>query len=735
MAEAERVEIVGIPPVPDSAWDPLVGEETRAALERTLTDEGLRASVQEESRDVLRCCVPPTEIRGNRTGLVVGYVQSGKTLSFTSVAAMANDNGFRLIVVIAGTTRDLADQSRRRLLRDLGVEESTFSRWEHFHNPADSDVPRIRDVLAEWGDESVPRQEKRTVLMTVLKQHSRLRNLTSVLEDLADAKNVPTLIIDDEADQASLNNLVREGELSTTYWRIQQLRDLLPNHSFLQYTATPQALLLINLIDVLSPDFPIVLQPGPDYVGGSVFFAERSPYIKTIPPNEIPTTARPLQEPPDSLIQALHLFFVGVASGLIRRDQSPQNRSMMVHPSRETAGHVQYFNWVQSIRRLWVDILSSDPDDSDRKVLVDDFKRAHGDIASTVPDIEDFGRIERVLLHAVRRTQVQQVNSLRQAENIRWQTNYSWVIVGGQKLDRGFTVEGLAVTYMPRGPGVGNADTIQQRARFLGYKRPYLGYCRVFLELTVAANFRTYVNHEEDIRKRLIQHIAAGRSLKELRRVFLLDRSLRPTRQSVLDIDFIRPTFRQGWCHPRRPQVADLDVNRGVIENFVARKKNRFGPDRGSDERTPYHRHTIAEGLLLQEVYDELLASLQLRDFEDSQNWTAALVMIDNFLGKQPDAQCVVYRMRPEVETRRGVDDDGTIKQLFQGPHPDVRGRIYAGDRQLRQSPVTVQLHRMTLTEGRQDSAPVVARDVEFAAIWLSPQVQDDVIVQPQGGD
>ena len=75
------------------------------------------------------------------------------------------------------------------------------------------------------------------------------------------------------------------------------------------------------------------------------------------------------------------------------------------------------------------------------------------------------------------------VNSLADADrNIHWRRNYSWILVGGQVLDRGFTVEGLTVTYMPRGPGVGNADTIQQRARFLGYKRSYLGYCRVFLE-------------------------------------------------------------------------------------------------------------------------------------------------------------------------------------------------------------------------------------------------------------
>ena len=86
--------------------------------------------------------------------------------------------------------------------------------------------------------------------------------------ELGDAAHVPALIIDDEADQASLNNLVRSEELSSTYRRLRELRELLPLHTFLQYTATPQAPILINLIDVLSPDFSRVLDPGPDYVGG-----------------------------------------------------------------------------------------------------------------------------------------------------------------------------------------------------------------------------------------------------------------------------------------------------------------------------------------------------------------------------------------------------------------------------------------------------------------------------------
>ena len=83
-------------------------------------------------------------------------------------------------------------------------------------------------------------------------------------------------------------------------------------------------------------------------------------------------------------------------------------------------------------------------------------------------------------------------------------------------MDRGFTVEGLTVTYMPRGLGVGNADTVQQRARFLGYKGDYLGLCRIFVGPDVRMAFSSYVEHEEDIHHELSQFSQTGRPLTRL---------------------------------------------------------------------------------------------------------------------------------------------------------------------------------------------------------------------------
>ena len=115
----------------------------------------------------------------------------------------------------------------------------------------------------------------------------------------------------------------------------------------------------------------------------------------------------------------------------------------------------------------------------------------------TVVELPPFDQLTDFnLIHAIQYTPIIEVNSRRGVTpHINWQDSYSWILVGGQSMDRGFTVEGLTVTYMPRNIGVGNVDTIQQRARFFGYKRSYLGYCRVFLDqVTIDSyndNYRT----------------------------------------------------------------------------------------------------------------------------------------------------------------------------------------------------------------------------------------------------
>ncbi len=393
-------------------WLPNVGSETTELLQHIQVDEASKSRLLDEAKRVLSRCVSPSKSSGSETGLVLGYVQSGKTMSFTTVTTLARDNGYRLVIIITGTSIPLTDQSIRRLRKDLRLDDRADRKWWFCRNPSISDsLSPIKARLDDWNDESVSSDLRQTVLIAVMKHHTHLRNITDMLERIP-LENVPCLIIDDEGDQASLNTRVNEGDTSTTYRRILELRSKVKHCSFLQYTATPQALLLISVIDILSPSFAEVLLPGGDYVGGEDFFSNQKGILRTIPSNETFTHRNIPEEPPASLLKALRVFFLGLAVGRIV-DREHGNRTMLIHPSHRTMPHSVFTKWVNSIKGCYVEILSLDSTDPDKKDLIEHFRTAYTDLMQMAQDLPEFEVILTQLRHSIKNTTVQEVNASR----------------------------------------------------------------------------------------------------------------------------------------------------------------------------------------------------------------------------------------------------------------------------------------------------------------------------------
>ncbi len=200
-------------------WTPQVGPEVRALLDSAphLGEEGRTQLIAEATR-VLSKCVPPNNSPEGETGLAIGFVQSGKTLNFTTVAALARDNGFPLIIVITGTSVPLFNQSNQRLVQDLGIGTRRGARrWRHFPNPRDADLDALRGVIDSWRPGSiVPEIRRQAAIVTVMKHYRRLDRLNDLLLEL-ELDDIPALVIDDEADQAGLNNEVNQQRQSATY--------------------------------------------------------------------------------------------------------------------------------------------------------------------------------------------------------------------------------------------------------------------------------------------------------------------------------------------------------------------------------------------------------------------------------------------------------------------------------------------------------------------------------------
>lgn len=705
---------------PAGRWQPSVGPAALAVLSK-LSSAG-RDVVRDEAVGVLSHCLPPTEVAGRETGIVVGYVQSGKTASYTTVAALARDNGYGMVVVITGISKTLFRQSTNRLRSDLGIRGPNVQ-WLHLENPSPRDIARVDSLRSSVGlfrNPQSPRALRRTVLITVMKYYTHLDNLAAVLRR-CDLTGVPVLVIDDEADQAGLNTLVAAGEESPTHSRLAGLRDALPHHSYLQYTATPQAPLLISLIDALSPSFAAVITPGEDYTGGLDFFGVESPIVRPIPPNDVPSPQNPIVEPPSSLLGAMRSFILGVAVQLAV-SEAPDPRSMLIHPSERTAVHADFENWARSILRRWEAELGLCEDDPDRAELESEFAESYRDLARTAGPLPPWEQVLTVLPFAVQATNVQTINAASgSTPEPEWGT--SQVLVGGKSLERGVTVEGLTVTYMPRGAGGGNADTIQQRARWFGYKADYLGYCRVHLVGDMIDIYRSYIEHEESMRQCLSETQAKGISLPEWRRRFFLDPALQPTRRNVIALDYMRGDYSDRWFRQESPHLSQeaVERNRELVQKLGER--SHFEDVRWGSARSAYQTHGVASDLLLTEVLEELLVPFAVPNPSESLGFQGLLLQVESYLEEEPDARCSVYLMRPSVGTRRRLLAGGSINELFQG-----RSAGYPGDGQIRdRDQLTVQLHDVTILDSADRD---VFNHIPAMAVWVPRRMSRAWIIQ-----
>lgn len=685
-----------------------VGPTFVGFLEEVVQPEA-RAAV---SASVVRVLGGALEVGQGSTGLVVGRVQSGKTLSYEGVIALARDNDFAVVVVISGVSNPLLAQGEGRLKRDLTKADADA--W-NFLSPADTqqapdfverELVRVRD---NWTNASTPRAWRQTAVVVVLKNYNRIRDLADVFSRVGFG-GLRVLVVDDEADQASLNTLVRRGRESSTYANLRALRDALPNHYYLQYTATPQAPLLIAIQDALSPDFVRVLEPGAGYTGGETYFAGNNQLVEAISAADLAAVNTPTGPPPDALRRAMQEFLVGAAH-VVASGGRPETRSMLVHPSRETGAQGIFASWIQRMKENWQDKYEH-ADEVEPSKLIAEFREAWGRLRSTYTEIAAFDACWDALGLVFRNLDITEVNTrVGQTPVINWAPTKSYILIGGQAIDRGFTVEGLTVTYMPRGAGTFTADTIQQRARFFGYKSAYLGLCRCYLEPDVRDAFVNYVNHEREMLKNLREIESGQDSLKDWKRRFLLDSRMRPTRASVIDIPTIHVTTAERWITDRFPVRGDAVP----LADAEAASDRLLSDVLWRPDATGVHQYGWTSLRVALEVLEAVAAESLLAE----PNFQALALQLARLADDDTsETSVVIYRMRPSQQAAlRTEEPDGGI-QLFAGRTQSGGG--YPGDRQIFEpnAKVTVQLHRVDVQE--RDSQ--AARGRFLVTAWRIPE-------------
>ena len=567
----------------------------RQLVDRTLDERGLDLSAREETWESVDRILSngPTGTPGGtgRTGLALGYVQSGKTTSITALIAAAADDGYRVVIAFLGSTNLLLSQNQARLHSALGVGSRSDYRWVVMPNPAGA---TSATEMLNW------LERDRTILVPMLKHAGRINSLTHVMERVTNSlsADLPVLIVDDEADQASLNTQVTRNAQSRVYQAVTDLRTAVPSHLYVQYTATPYAPLLLEDDDHLRPDFIELLQPGPGYTGGREFFLDHADIVvRSIPtldeqrPTSLPTLL------PRSLVAAFGSFISGSAL-LLGLDNQASPVSMLIHSTQRNDVQSRYRFLLEGQLRRWREQAGGATTAMDLPVMV--LEERSRITALGAPNLSDDDFLERVR-YVLRETTIWLINSASDINQVDWNVAPVHVLVGGNKLDRGFTVEGLTVTYMNR-PASDQLDTLEQRARAFGYRGDLLPYCQFFATPRTLKVLREIVDTEYDLRAQLADWLDEGRSIADWAKHIglLMPDGTRPTRQAVLST-LSRFNESPGWHQLRRPSLEG--ANRSRNEQLVATLGLHDAPwvDYG---RLLHRTHTLSLGQVRAQLLD-----------------------------------------------------------------------------------------------------------------------------------
>lgn len=485
-------------------------------------DETIR-SLDEASNEVVSLLDNPAKAQFRCRGLVVGYVQSGKTANMTAVMAKAVDAGYNLIIVLGGVTNKLRKQTQDRFAKDV------VGRHRHLW--------ALYTTSDETGDFSHPANgaftmphEGHAQLIVMKKEGSRLRALRKTIKKTPKIvmDKLKVLLIDDECDQASVNSSRGDFDMTRINEAIRQILADLPSVSYVGYTATPFANVFIDpfpynqdeLDDLYPADFITALEKPTGYFGAAEVFGDDSaeeenegrdmvrlldlndPDLIRPTKNNEKASFRPIITP--SLENAIMWF---LASCAIRRSrgQQDQHMSMLVHSSQFVAQH----DYMSDLIRSWVerhgpDILSGIGDVANRFDAL-----FHDEVERTAPS--GMNRIPETL-ETVRSYMPDVLDALTfPVENGKSDRRLDYengpvtcIVVGGTVLARGLTLEGLSVSYFLRTSK--QYDTLLQMGRWFGYRPGYEDLPRLWTTGDLIANFRALAKIEEEIREDIAEY-------------------------------------------------------------------------------------------------------------------------------------------------------------------------------------------------------------------------------------
>ena len=736
-------------------WAPVLGREFHRFVARLPEDQKNRLT--NETQRILSTSVDPTKALSEprvNAGLILGYVQSGKTSSFTAATALAHDNGFDAVIIVGGVNSILINQTYSRLQKDLDLDKSdAVNRWAKVLNPKVGGGPAVQQVQNLILTRAQSRRDRRTPigqvpLIVVMKQTVHLRNLNAFLKGIAAGQQLDgltALIVDDECHMATPNVAKSADEQQLAKSRIYELmgemRSVFAHHTLLQYTATPQANLLCELEDEFRADFVRLLGNGSGYAGGRAFFLDPPPgqAIRSIPSAEQAEAlaASLIDESVPSLRRAFATFLIVAANDFRERVLDGTHNfdrfSMLVHSSSGVDVHRVFQNWLTSLRNNWLSVIRGQVDTPDWVQLKhDEFLPAYDDLCTTTlqplrPFDELFGD---PLVQVLQFLQLWLINAGAGGTNQPdfAISNYN-ILNGGEILGVGFTIPRLHVTHMLRKAGQCQMDTIQQRGRFFGYCGDWLDKTRVWLEDEVREAFEGYVDEEEFLRRDLKEYDDKNMSLKGWKVRFRLNPNAKLCRRAAVKRNLQRFQTNEGWVAQRFYMVDKVSQvsNKLLLKDFFASTGDFSVPGRlavNLDQADPKFlgaewstQHQQGECDL--EALKLLLSSFVINP-RDRARFDVLFETIDEML-KNLNPDEVVGSSTADLFVMAGLSRPQLRRRALGSPDPSVdlfqgRNDNYVGDRSVHGARVTLQVHNLNHGDSEEK---IDQRDIPYLAVWL----------------
>lgn len=510
----------------------------------------------------------------DRRGLVVGHVQSGKTASYTGLICKAADAGYKIIIVLAGLHNNLRSQTQIRLDEGfLGYETNSNSSFIQYvgvgKNGFDANIkPNCATNRSENGDFNTkvakhlaisPEQKpwlfvvkkNKTVLVRLLEW---IRNhAADTVEPSSGRKivtNLPLLIIDDEADHASVDTgeqrIDGDGNFDENYQpkainsNIRKILHSFTKSAYVGYTATPFANIFIHELgqtleegpDLFPSSFIQSLAAPSNYIGPAKVFGSLSeegrdcglPLVRIVDEEDSDDEWMPKKHKnghiplyfgiytiPPSLVEAIDAFLLACAVRHLR-GQGNQHSSMLVHVTRfnsvQKEVHLQIEEHMKNIRQRITRNLDHQTIIGRLKLLweTDYLPTSKNVLAKHIDQMDinpiSWNEIEVVLPSIVGDIQVRAING-KAKEALDYSENevngLKIIAVGGDKLSRGLTLEGLTVSYFLRASKM--YDTLMQMGRWFGYREGYLDLSRIYITQELEDWFGVITDAAEELRE------------------------------------------------------------------------------------------------------------------------------------------------------------------------------------------------------------------------------------------